>query len=75
MLEEVDATLKQLPEQKLLIEGHTDFGRAAGGEAALVARYGIDESRPTAKGVGDTNPASPNATAARWGAESPGRVC
>ena len=76
VLKEVAATLKQHPELKLLVEGHTDNvgtaasnltlsdARAAAVKAALVAGFGVDEGRLTTKGFGDTKPASPNTTAA-----------
>jgi outer membrane protein OmpA-like peptidoglycan-associated protein len=75
VLKEIAATLKEHPELKILIEGHTDNvgvpasnltlsdARAAAVKAALVADFGIDGARVTTKGLGDTKPAMPNATA------------
>jgi outer membrane protein OmpA-like peptidoglycan-associated protein len=75
VLKEIAGTLEQHAELKILIEGHTDNvgtpasnlalsdARAAAVKAALVAEYGIEESRITTKGLGDTKPAVPNATA------------
>lgn len=76
VLREIASTLKQHADLKLLIEGHTDNvgaaasnlslseARAAAVKAALVAEYGIDETRLATKGRGDTRPTVPNATAA-----------
>jgi len=76
VLKEIASTLKQYGDLKILIEGHTDNvgsaasnlslsdARAAAVKAALVADFGIDESRITTKGLGDTKPTVPNATAA-----------
>lgn len=76
VLKEIAATLTQHGDLKLLIEGHTDNvgapasnlalsdARAAAVKAALVADYGIDGARLATKGLGDTKPAAPNATAA-----------
>ena len=64
------------PELRLVIEGHTDdVGGAAANQAlsqqraeavkaALVSGYGVDAARLTAKGMGATKPAAPNATPA-----------
>jgi len=74
VLKEIAATLKEHEELKILIEGHTDNvgqaasnlslseARAAAVKAALVADFGIDGSRITTQGLGDTKPAVPNAT-------------
>ena len=76
VLKEIAATLKQHGALKVLIEGHTDNAgspasnltlsdaRAAAVRAALVTEWGIDGSRITTKGLGDTKPSVPNATAA-----------
>jgi outer membrane protein OmpA-like peptidoglycan-associated protein len=76
VLKEISATLKQHADLKILIEGHTDNvgvaasnlalsdARAAAVKAALVRDYAVDGSRITTKGLGDTKPAVPNATAA-----------
>jgi outer membrane protein OmpA-like peptidoglycan-associated protein len=76
VLKEIAATLQQHADLKVLIEGHTDNvgspasnlalsdARAAAVKAALVSQYGVDASRVTTKGLGDTTPAAPNATAA-----------
>jgi outer membrane protein OmpA-like peptidoglycan-associated protein len=76
VLKEIAATLKKYGDLKVLIEGHTDNvgsaasnltlsdARATAVKAALVADYGIDASRLTTMGLGDTKPAVPNATAA-----------
>ena len=75
VLKEIAATLKQHPELKILIEGHTDNvgtpasnltlsdARAAAVKAALVSDFAIDGGRITTKGLGDTKPAVPNTTA------------
>lgn len=75
VLKEIAATLKQHGDLKVLIEGHTDNvgspasnltlsdARATSVKAALVSEYGIDGARITTKGLGDTKPAVPNATA------------
>ncbi len=75
VLKEIAATLKQHGDLKVLIEGHTDNvgaaaanlslseARAAAVKAALVSNFGIDGARITTKGLGDTKPAVPNATA------------
>lgn len=76
VLKEIAATLKQHADLKVLIEGHTDNvgtpasnltlsdARAAAVKAALVEQFGADASRITTRGLGDTRPAAPNATAA-----------
>ena len=76
VLKEIAATLKQHGDLKILIEGHTDNvgaaasnltlsdARAAAVRAALVADYAVDGGRITTKGLGDTKPAVPNASAA-----------
>ena len=75
VLKEIAATMKQHGDLKIQIEGHTDnvgvsaanltlsAARAAAVKAALVADFGIDGARMTTKGLGDTAPAAPNATA------------
>ena len=74
VLKEIAATLKEHPELKILIEGHTDNvgqpasnqtlsdARAAAVKAALVADFGIEEGRITTQGFGDTKPAVANDT-------------
>jgi outer membrane protein OmpA-like peptidoglycan-associated protein len=76
VLKEIAATMKQHADLKILIEGHTDNvgaapanlalsdARAAAVKAALVADYAVPEDRITTKGLGDTKPSVPNATAA-----------
>src|SRR5574341_593253 len=76
VLKEIASTMKQHADLKILIEGHTDNvgspagnltlseARAAAVKAALVSEYGIDGSRITTKGFGDTKPSVPNTTAA-----------
>ncbi len=75
VLKEIAATMKQHGDLQILVEGHTDNvgssasnltlsdARAAAVKAALVADFGIDGGRITTKGLGDTKPAAPNATA------------
>jgi OOP family OmpA-OmpF porin len=75
VLKEIASTLKQHSDLKILIEGHTDNvgspasnlalsdARAAAVKAALAADYGVDAARITTKGLGDTKPSVPNATA------------
>ena len=76
VLKEIASTLKKYGDLKILIEGHTDnVGSAASNmtlsdqraiavKAALVADFAIDGGRITTKGLGDTKPSVPNATAA-----------
>ena len=76
VLKEIASTLKQHADLKILIEGHTDNvgasasnltlsdARAAAVKTALVTDFGVDGSRITTKGFGDTKPSVPNATAA-----------
>jgi outer membrane protein OmpA-like peptidoglycan-associated protein len=76
VLKEIASTLKQHADLKILIEGHTDNvgssasnmtlsdARAAAVKTALVADFGVDGSRITTKGLGDTKPSVPNTTAA-----------
>jgi outer membrane protein OmpA-like peptidoglycan-associated protein len=75
VLKEIAGTMKKYGDLRILIEGHTDNvgssasnltlsdARAAAVKAALVADFGIDGARLTARGLGDTKPAAPNATA------------
>ena len=75
-LKEIGTMLQEHPELKLTIEGHTDNvggaaankslseKRAAAVRAFLVSAYGIEESRLSSKGMGDTKPAAPNTTPA-----------
>jgi outer membrane protein OmpA-like peptidoglycan-associated protein len=76
VLKEIGNTMKKYGDLKILIEGHTDNvgsaasnlalseGRAAAVKAALVAEFGGAGDRITTKGLGDTKPSVPNATAA-----------
>src|SRR4029079_13889960 len=76
VLKEIASTMKAHADLKILIEGHTDNvgapasnlalsdARAAAVKAALVSQFGVDGGRVTTKGLGDTKPAVPNATAA-----------
>lgn len=76
VLKEIAKTLKEHADLKILIEGHTDNvgsspsnltlsdARAAAVKAALVSDFGVDGSRITTKGLGDTKPSVPNTTAA-----------
>jgi OmpA-OmpF porin, OOP family len=76
VLKEIASTLQKYGDLKILIEGHTDNvgaaasnlalsdARAAAVKAALVADFGIDAGRVTTKGLGDTKPSVPNASAA-----------
>jgi len=73
-LKEIGAMLKDHPELKLTIEGHTDNvgsaesnqtlseKRAAAVRQFLIDSYQIDASRLQAKGLGQTKPAAPNDT-------------
>ena len=73
-LKEIGAMLKEHPDLKLAIEGHTDnVGSAAANQAlsekraaavrqALVDGYQVDGARLQAKGLGQTKPAAPNDT-------------
>jgi outer membrane protein OmpA-like peptidoglycan-associated protein len=75
VLKEIASTLKDHADLQILIEGHTDNvgaavanltlseARAAAVKAALVSDFGIAAERISAKGLGDTKPAVPNATA------------
>jgi outer membrane protein OmpA-like peptidoglycan-associated protein len=76
VLKEIASTLKQHVDLRILIEGHTDNvgapasnlalsdARAAAVKAALVTDFGVDGTRITTKGYGDTKPSVPNTTAA-----------
>jgi outer membrane protein OmpA-like peptidoglycan-associated protein len=73
-LKEIGTMLKDHPELKLTIEGHTDnVGSAASNQAlsekraaavrqALIDTYQVDGGRLEAKGLGQTKPAAPNDT-------------
>ncbi len=73
-LKEIARMLDEHPELKLAIEGHTDATgqaaanlalssrRAAAVREALVTQFGVDAGRLTAKGLGQSKPAAPNAT-------------
>jgi hypothetical protein len=75
VLKEIAATLKDHPDLRVLIEGHTDNvgagaanqalsqARAEAVRAALVDDFGIAAERITTSGLGDTKPAVPNSTA------------
>ena len=74
VLKEIASTLKQHADLKILIEGHTDNvgspasnlalsdARAAAVKTTLVSDFGVDGSRITTKGLGDTKPSVPNTT-------------
>lgn len=76
VLKEIAGALKDHPDLKVLIEGHTDnvgapaanltlsAARADAVKAALVTGFGSDAARITTKGLGDTKPAVPNTSAA-----------
>jgi outer membrane protein OmpA-like peptidoglycan-associated protein len=73
-LKEIGGMLKEHPDLKLAIEGHTDNvgsapanqalseKRAAAVRQALVDGYQVDGARLQAKGLGQTKPAAPNDT-------------
>ena len=75
VLKEIAKTLKEHADLKILIEGHTDNvgssasnltlsdARAAAVKTALASDFGVDGSRITTKGLGDTKPSVPNTTA------------
>jgi outer membrane protein OmpA-like peptidoglycan-associated protein len=75
VLKEIAETLKQHADLRILIEGHTDNvgapaanlalseARAAAVKTALVSQFGVDGSRITTIGLGDTKPTAPNTTA------------
>ena len=75
VLKEIASTMKKYGDLKILIEGHTDNvgaaasnltlsdARAAAVKAALVSDFGLDATRITTKGFGDTKPSAPNTTA------------
>ncbi|MFL5471769.1 MAG: OmpA family protein [Gemmatimonadales bacterium] len=74
-LKEIAATLKQHPELKIEVQGHTDNvgkpdanlklsqARADAVKQALTTEYGINPSQLTATGYGDSKPATDNKTA------------
>lgn len=74
-LKEIGAMLKEHPELKLSVEGHTDDvgnaaenlklseARAKAVTVALVKDHGVDAARLSAKGLGSSKPATPNTTA------------
>jgi outer membrane protein OmpA-like peptidoglycan-associated protein len=73
-LKEIGQMLKDHPELRLLIEGHTDNvgseasnltlseNRAAAVKTFLIASFGVDPSRLESKGFGASKPAAPNDT-------------
>jgi OmpA-OmpF porin, OOP family len=73
-LKEIGTMLKEHPELKLTIEGHTDSvgsapanqtlseKRAAAVRQTLIDTYQVDAARLQAKGLGSTNPAASNDT-------------
>lgn len=74
VLEEIGTTLRDHPDLRLSIEGHTDAdgddahnqtlseGRAAAVRDHLIANYGIDEGRLQSRGFGESAPVAPNDT-------------
>lgn len=74
-LKQIAATLKEHPELKIEIQGHTDNvgkadanlklsqARADAVKATLTKDYGVGEGQLTAKGYGDTKPAVDNKSA------------
>lgn len=73
-VEKVANFMKRFPDQKGTIEGHTDSNasdkynmklsqrRAEGVVKMLIQKYGIDKSRLTAKGYGESQPIADNKT-------------
>jgi outer membrane protein OmpA-like peptidoglycan-associated protein len=73
-LEEIGTMLKDHPELRIAIEGHTDSDgedaynqtlsekRAAAVKAYLIATYGIQDSRLRTAGFGESKPVEDNAT-------------
>ncbi len=73
-LKEIGTMLKEHPDLKLVIEGHTDNvgaaatnqslseKRAAAVRQYLISTYGVDESRLQAKGLGPSKPSASNDT-------------
>ena len=74
-LKQIAATLKEHPELKVEVQGHTDNvgkadanlklsqARADAVKRALTTEYGVSDGQVTAKGYGDTKPAADNTTA------------
>ena len=75
VLKQIAAAMKDHPDLRIVVEGHTDNvgeaaanlalsdARAAAVKAALVGDFGIAEGRISTKGLGDTKPAVANTTA------------
>jgi OmpA-OmpF porin, OOP family len=73
-LKEIAATLKQHPELRIEVQGHTDNvgkadanlklsqARAEAVKQALTTEYAVNAAQLTAKGYGDTKPAADNKT-------------
>jgi outer membrane protein OmpA-like peptidoglycan-associated protein len=73
-LKQIAAALKEHPELKVEVQGHTDNvgkadanmklsqARADAVKGALTGEYAVPESQITARGYGDTKPAAVNAT-------------
>jgi outer membrane protein OmpA-like peptidoglycan-associated protein len=74
-LKKIAATLKQHPELKIEVQGHTDNvgkadanlklsqARAEAVKQTLTTEYGVNAGQLTAKGYGDTKPSTDNKTA------------
>lgn len=74
VLKQIAAAMKEHPDLRIVVEGHTDNvgaaaanlalsdARAVAVKAALVSGFGIAADRIGTKGLGDTKPAVPNTT-------------